>query len=135
LADSIRWVLSTPFGAPVDPEVKRIFATVSGRSAPKAARAGRAWHGGQQVLEPVGARPAARADDGRHRGHSVQRGREPVGVVGEHGPGVDQFGDRPDPLVISALQRIRDADRCHRHPGGHRAERKQQVAHAVRTGL
>ena len=30
LADSIRCVFSTPFGAPVDPEVNRIFATVSG---------------------------------------------------------------------------------------------------------
>ncbi len=36
-AASIRWVLSTPLGAPVDPEVKRIFATASGPSAAKAA--------------------------------------------------------------------------------------------------
>src|SRR5262249_43718396 len=30
LEQSMRWVLSTPFGNPVDPDVKRIFATVSG---------------------------------------------------------------------------------------------------------
>ena len=30
---SIRWVLTTPFGLPVDPDVKRIFAIVSGPTA------------------------------------------------------------------------------------------------------
>ena len=38
LADSIRWVLSTPFGVPVEPEVNRILAIASGASAAKAAR-------------------------------------------------------------------------------------------------
>ena len=33
---SIRWVVTTPFGAPVDPDVSRIFATVSGPSAANA---------------------------------------------------------------------------------------------------
>jgi hypothetical protein len=36
-AQSIRWVFSTPFGPPVDPEVNRIFATVSGPTAAQAA--------------------------------------------------------------------------------------------------
>ena len=36
LAQSIRWVLSTPLGVPVDPEVKRIFATESGVRARRA---------------------------------------------------------------------------------------------------
>jgi hypothetical protein len=36
-AASIRYVLSTPFGVPVDPEVNRIFATASGLSPSKAA--------------------------------------------------------------------------------------------------
>ncbi len=39
---SIRWVLITPFGVPVDPEVRRIFATVSGPSAVKV-RSTSAW--------------------------------------------------------------------------------------------
>src|SRR5215467_9482089 len=33
---SMRWVLITPFGIPVDPEVNRIFATVSGPTRAKA---------------------------------------------------------------------------------------------------
>src|SRR6185503_5136784 len=34
---SMRWVLITPLGSPVDPDVKRILATVSGPTAAKAA--------------------------------------------------------------------------------------------------
>ncbi len=34
---SMRWVLITPFGVPVEPEVKRIFATLSGPMRAKAA--------------------------------------------------------------------------------------------------
>ena len=37
LAVSIRWVLTTPFGRPVDPEVKSTLAIVSGLTAAKAA--------------------------------------------------------------------------------------------------
>jgi hypothetical protein len=33
----MRWVLITPFGCPVEPEVNRIFATVSARTAACAA--------------------------------------------------------------------------------------------------
>jgi hypothetical protein len=36
LAASIRWVFSTPFGAPVEPDVKRIFAIAPASSAAKA---------------------------------------------------------------------------------------------------
>ena len=37
MAQSMRWVLMTPFGCPVEPEVKRIFATVSGPTSACAA--------------------------------------------------------------------------------------------------
>jgi len=37
LAASIRWVFRTPFGVPVEPEVNKILATVSGPSPPNAA--------------------------------------------------------------------------------------------------
>ena len=37
LAASIRWVLSTPFGVPVEPEVNRIFAIESPVTAARAA--------------------------------------------------------------------------------------------------
>src|ERR1700753_2455885 len=37
LAASIRWVLSTPLGTPVDPEVNKILATLSGSTAADAA--------------------------------------------------------------------------------------------------
>src|SRR5262245_1930214 len=36
LAQSMRWVLTTPFGIPVDPEVKRILAGESGVNAANA---------------------------------------------------------------------------------------------------
>ena len=38
----MRWVLITPFGMPVEPEVKRIFAIVSGAIARERARPTRA---------------------------------------------------------------------------------------------
>jgi len=37
LAQIIRWVLATPLGTPVEPEVKRTLASVSGDSPAKAA--------------------------------------------------------------------------------------------------
>jgi hypothetical protein len=48
LADSIRWVLSTPFGAPVEPEVNRIFATASGARGQAAGAV--SWHKRPNVL-------------------------------------------------------------------------------------
>ncbi len=105
LADSIRCVFSTPLGAPVEPDVNRILATASG-----AERAGRGRIAGPGT---VASRAASRLAPGRWpvatmsaaRGLGrVQRGGEPAGVVGEHGAGLDQLGDGPDPGMVPALQ-------------------------------
>ena len=74
---SMRWVLTTPFGVPVEPEVKRIFATVSGpiRANASSTRA-------------VGAGVEQRRDRRRRRADRAEGGREAgrVGAVHETGP-------------------------------------------------
>jgi hypothetical protein len=46
--------------------------------------------------------------------YGVQRGREAPVSGCEYGPGLDEVGDRPDPGVVAALQRVGDADRRYR---------------------
>ena len=85
LEHSIRCVLITPFGVPVDPEVNRIFATVSGPERGEGALDVGLGLGRLEVLERE--RPGLhRAGDDRHR-HAVGDGRqrrpERGAVVGE----------------------------------------------------
>ena len=81
--------------------------------------------------QPLGARAAAGADDRRHVAKRVQGRPEALRILGEHRTGTDQLGDRPDPGVVTALQRVGHADRGHRNAGGHRAEHHEQVIDAV----
>ena len=72
-----------------------------------------------------------RAHDGGDARQRVERRLEGCRVRGEHGTRADQPGDVPDPRVVAALQRVGDADRRDRDARRHRAERHQQVVHAV----
>ena len=136
-AASIRWVFSTPFGVPVDPEVNRIFAIPSGSQAAERRRHRRPWLGGQQ-----GGQPAPRP------------GRSPLRTIAGHVPGIASSAganasassaNTAPGRISSAIARIRAWSRLcseyatltgrDRNPGGHRAQRHQQVVHAVaRTG-
>ena len=85
LAASIRCVLSTPLGVPVEPEVNRIFAIAvrrPGRRRPPAT-AGPGAVASRSASRSAPGR-AARGHDRGHRAGRVQRGREPAGVLGEH---------------------------------------------------
>src|SRR5919202_3981199 len=57
-AQSMRWVLITPFGKPVEPEVKRTFATVSGPTAPDAAATAPVGHVATRSVNGVARTPA-----------------------------------------------------------------------------
>jgi hypothetical protein len=92
---------------------------------------GRAGFDARQVGQLLRPGPALPADDGRDLGESVKRGPEPAGVPGEYRARADQLGDRLDPGVVAALQRVRHADRGDRDAGRHRSQRHQQVIHAV----
>ena len=58
MAASIRWVFSTPFGVPVDPEVNRILATASGFRLANAA--GTAGPGTVRARSPTTSAPGLR---------------------------------------------------------------------------
>jgi hypothetical protein len=115
----------------VEPEVKRIFAIASASSAAKGAGDRLARPARSELGQPDGAWAAAGADDRGHLAQRVQGRPEALRIVGEYRTRVDQLGDRPDPGVIPALQRVGHADRGHGNPGSHRSERYQQVIDAV----
>ena len=71
----MRWVLMTPLGWPVEPEVNRIFAMVSGPTS--ACAASTAGVGG--VSHQLGER---------------RRGRSPGGIGGDHNFDVGRHGGR-----------------------------------------
>ena len=72
-------------------------------------------------------------DVAQHRApvrHGRRRGRE-GGVLGDHQPGPDELGHRPQLGVIAALQRVGHARRHDRGAEGHRRERHGEVQPAV----
>ena len=94
LAQIMRWVLMTAFGLPVEPDVSRNFAIVSG-PMPRAPRRGAdamACHQVCQRGDVAAGHGAARRRDFGASGHvGGQRIGEFRGIVGEHEAGVSSF--------------------------------------------
>ena len=129
LEHSIRCVLITPFGAPVDPEVNRIFATVSGPSAANARSTSAPGLGRLEVGERERRRPRSPATTtGTRRRRPSSAGAERAAVVGEDHAGRAQAGDRADALVVAAEQRVGRAERDDGDAGGVGAEQHQQCS-------
>ncbi len=128
----MRWVLITPFGTPVDPEVKSSLAIVSGPTSAVAVRA-RARARARQLTEAQGAvaLPACHERLRNSRSKGIERRRERPRVVCEHDPGPGQLRDRLDARVIGAHQRVGDADRHHRHTGAIGGQGHEQMLDRV----
>jgi hypothetical protein len=100
----------------VEPEVNKILATLSSVTALRARSRLLCRARTQQVVEQFGTgRRLGRDHHGNSR-QGLQSRAETGAVVGEDRTRPDEFGDRFDPRMILALQRIRDARRDHRHP-------------------
>jgi hypothetical protein len=126
LAQIMRWVLITPLGCPVEPEVNRILATVSGVVRTCAAS-----------TAAVGAVASSSANSGRARRHVVARhdldvarhgggdgARELPPVRREHQAGRQQRDDVLELGEIARDQRVGRRDRRIRHPDMLRRERR-----------
>ena len=108
----MRWVLITPFGMPVEPEVNRNFAIVSGPTFACAASAAsrRGIERGER-RRPVRQR-IARDDDfdvGRH--DRLDGARILRAIAGEHEPGRQQVDDVAQLAEVGRDQRIGRRDR------------------------
>ena len=107
LAASIRWVFSTPFGDPVDPDVKRIFAIPSGlRRRKQCARYRRvSWSAERTAVprrlgDPCSPARGCRASTSSAAAKAAASAAKPRRA--------DQLGDLPDPGVSgSAASRRR----------------------------
>ncbi len=132
---SMRWVLMTALGFPVEPEVNRNFAMVSGVTC--AAHGGDAGvvFGADQIGEQRGLPVAQRIarhhqfDVVRHGG--VDRARERPAVIGEHHAGREQVDDRAQFAEVARQQRIGRRDRRIGNADAHRRERQQRVLDVV----
>jgi hypothetical protein len=121
--------LMTPFGVPVEPEVKRILATVSAATA--AARASTSALGWTSSSSS-----AAAPSRGRPPRAACDRPRPPAApvvrsVLSEDHARVRQVGHRAELDVVRALQGVGHARRHDRRPDGPGGEREQQVLAAV----
>ena len=63
LDESMRWVLITPFGRPVEPEVNRILATLSGRTRARASSTAPVSGVSASAANGVASRPIGADDD------------------------------------------------------------------------
>ena len=89
-------VVITPFGAPVEPDVKRIFATVELVTDEEAVSTAADGTVPSSAASGCSAEAVVVEDD-QPGAQGLQGGSEPGGVLGVHRPRPDQFFDRPDP--------------------------------------
>ena len=131
----IRWVLITPLGVPVEPEVNRSLAIVSGPTFAWARSTSARGLGRQHRLERVARRGGGRVrpDDDLHvRRHGrLDRGGEGTAVVCERQARRQQPDDRLELGEILGDQRIGRRHGRVRNAGDHRAEADQGVIDAV----
>ncbi len=129
------WVLITPFGRPVEPDVNRNLAMVSGRIAATACSSEGPGRLSAIDLEQrhAGQVGAVAAGEDFHAGEIERRQRpgERAGVRHVDQSRLEQRGDVLELGVVLALQRIGDRDRRHRNAGGMAGERQQGVIDAV----
>ena len=130
----MRWVLITAFGVPVEPEVNRNLAMVSGPTAAKAfataSLSGVAAIDRNEIAAPPSASPVtmtARVQRLDRR----QRRRERFCAGHVDRAGIEQPDHAPELVEIPRHQRIGRRDRRRRHAGMHRRQREQRVIDAV----
>ena len=131
----MRWVLMTPLGFPVEPEVNRNFAMVSGVTL--ALRGGDAGvvFGADQIGEQR--RLAVRRRIAGHHQFDVVRhrrrdgARERPAVIGEHHAGRQQVDDGAQFAEVARQQRIGRRDRRIGNADAHRRQRQQRVLDVV----
>ncbi len=135
LAHIMRWVLTTPFGSFVEPEVNRNLTIVSGPVAAcaAAARGARlAWRAARRTALSRGLRVSpsvsTTSTSGRHDGGDRLRVRGPAR---EHQARRGGAEDVAQLAVVLRHQRVRRRHRHERHAGPHRAERQRQVLEIV----
>ena len=105
LADSIRCVLMTPFGDPVDPDVNRIFATVS--PVTRACASSTAAPGGVSISSSNAVVRLEASETARTR-HDLDVRRRPARqrplelrtIVGKHQPRPHQVPERTERPVV-----------------------------------
>ena len=133
---SIRCVLMTPFGVPVDPEVNRILAIVSRADARVRLvdGAGR-WRALAARRTASAGKPCRRRrrddelDAGRQ--HRDERALERGAVGREHQRRAERARRLPQRAVVAAPAASRRRDRRVGHAGVHRRQRQQRVLDAV----
>ena len=135
LAHSMRWVLTTPLGSLVEPEVNRNLAIVSGPTRACAASTRGAGSRREQARERAsrGARQLAARQHhrrvGRHR-RGDRLARRPASLANTR-PGVSVPRMWLQLAVVLRHQRIGRRHRRERHAGPHRAQRQRQVLEVV----
>ena len=130
-AHSIPCVLITPLGIAVEPEVKRILATLSGPTDSSASSTAIVGRGREELAE---ARRAVALGEHQLRAAEVdgrQHAAERPGVGRVHEPGLHERRDVLDLAVVLAHQRVRRGHGHDRHAGQEGAEREQRMVDRV----
>ena len=135
LLHSIRWVLITPFGSLVEPEVNRNFAIVSGPTCACAAStaavgAVASSSSNGRLARPSSAPRASTTSQSAGTAAAIARAVRRA-VRREHQPRRQHAEDVAQLAVVLRQQRIGRRDRRVRHAGEHRAEAEQQVLEVV----
>ncbi len=129
----MRWVLITAFGVPVEPEVNRNFAMVSGPTEAKAFATDSDFGSSRDRAERNRLTVGIAADDfGRmQRLDRRQRRRERFCAGHIDRAGIEQLDHALELVEIARHQRIGRRDRRRRHAGMHRRQREQRMIDAV----
>jgi hypothetical protein len=132
----MRWVLITPFGTPVEPEVNRIFAIVSGPNSgvravdhPKSAAISGCE--ANRVVAVLRRRIANDDDFKVPRHHRLDGAAEHLAVVGKDETGRQQFENMPELAEVFRDQRIGGRDRHIGHADIIRREAHQGMFNTV----
>ena len=135
LAQIMRWVLMTAFGLPVEPEVSRNFAIVSGPMASCTASRrgcnGVAIRSASIVTSRPGTAPRDAAISVPEETLAASASANFVGVVGEHEARRQQLHQIAELAVIPRHQRIGRRYRTEGNAGIERAERDQRMIDRV----
>ena len=134
LAQIMRWVLITAFGRPVEPDVSRNLAIVSGPTAARARSSFDAGPRGEEVgeREPID-RVGGACGDARNPGRDdgVERARKGGAVGGVDEAGRQQVKGELEPGEILRGERVGRRDRAIGHADLHRRQADQGVLDVV----